>query len=169
LQIVLSVVLALNAAGAFAQQAQGGVFQAVCIFNFTKYITYPAARQSGDYVIAIVGKSDVQAQLERTAAVKRVATTNQAIKVVDYDQVSPSECHLVFVPEKFSKRLKNVADALRGKPIVLVTEGSGLYNQGSCISFVFNSDKKFEVNRTLIEAQGLKASSELLKVATIVP
>jgi hypothetical protein len=149
--------------------AQGaGVFQAVCIYNFTKYITLPPARQTGDYIIAVVGKTETTAQLERMAAVRRVPATNQAIKVVDLDNVSPADCHLIYIPEKFSKRTKSVADAVKGKPVVIVTEGVNQYQAGSGISFVFNAERKFEVNRGLLEANNMKVSSELLRVATIV-
>lgn len=149
--------------------AQGqGVFQAVCIYNFTKYITLPPTRQAGEYIIAVAGKTDATQQLERMAAVKRVSGTNQTIKVVNLDDVAPSECHLIFIPEKFAKKTKSVADAVKGKPVIIVTEGPNLYQSGSGVSFVFNSDKKFEVAKNFLEANNMKVSSELLKLANVV-
>jgi hypothetical protein len=153
-----------------AQQSSGGLFQALYIYNFTKYVSYPSARQSGEFVIAVVGKTDVQAQLEKTASVKRTSLTNQVIKVVNFDDVnSASECHIVYVPEKSSKRLRGILDATKNKPILVVGEGLGLYNQGVPISFVFISEKKFEISRSILDACGLKVSSELLKVANVLP
>jgi hypothetical protein len=153
-----------------AQQAgAGGLFQALYIYNFTKYVTYPSARNSGDYVIAVVGKSDVQTQLEKTASVKRASLTNQTIRVANYDDVAPAECHIIYVPEKSAKRLRSIVESVRNKPVLVVGEGSGLYNQGVPVSFVFASEKKFEISRGLLESVGMKVSSELLKVANVFP
>lgn len=155
-----------------AQQQAGGLFQALYIFNFTKYISFPPSRQTGDFVIGIIGKTDTQAQLEKTAQVKRVPLTGQAIRVVNLDDerdVPMSDCHIIYIPERYVKRLKSVADATKGKPVLIVSEGAGLFAQGSLISFVFNSEKKFEIARAAVEANNMKVSSELLRVAAIVP
>lgn len=154
-----------------AQSASGGAatFQALFIFNFTKYITYPPSRQNGDFIIGILGKPDLIPPLEKTAAIKKVNGV-QTIKVYNYEDIpNPTDCHIIFVSSTHNKRLPRIVEMARNKPILVVTEGQGMYSSGSGISILSSGDKKFEVNRAYLEANGMKVSSELLKLAAIVP
>lgn len=150
-------------------QKAASVFQAVYVYNFTKYITFPPARQSGDFIIGVLGYSPIVAPLEKTASIKKAG--NQSIKIVVYDSPSSiADCHLLYIPERSSRKLSEVANLLRGKPTVIVTEGSGLSRgkSGSGISITQEGEKKFEINRSAIEASNMKVSSELLRLAIIV-
>lgn len=65
------------------------------------------------------------------------------------------------------KQLSKVLEAVRGKPTLVVSKGSGLAQAGAHINIFANGDKKFEINRTAGENAGLKFSADLLKLAML--
>jgi hypothetical protein len=55
-------------------------FHSVFIYNFTKYIQWPATQQSGDFVIAVMGNSPVFDELSKITANKTVGTQKIVVK-----------------------------------------------------------------------------------------
>ncbi len=165
--LCLCIILTFGSVSVFAQTAS--VFQAVYIYNFTRYVIFPPARLTGEYVIGVFGKSDVTPQLEKTAALKKVA--GLTLKIVVFDTpASITDCHILFVPLRYNGRVPEIAAALRGKITVIATEGTGMAADkiGGSITIVAETEKKFEINRARVESMNVKISSELLKLANIV-
>jgi hypothetical protein len=162
----------VNSISLRAQDASkaAAVFQAVYIYNFTRYVYYPPARNSGDFVIGILGRTEVVPGLERMANIKKTGLTNQQIRIVVYDAPSPAmtECHMLYVPDKFASRLPQVAKSLKGQSTLIVTEGLNNANGIPAISMVPNADKKFHVNNKAIEEINLKVSADFLRFAALV-
>jgi hypothetical protein len=146
------------------------VFQAVYIYNFTRYVYFPPARNTGDFVIGILGRTDAAPGLERMANIKKAGITGQQIRIVVYDAPTPAmtECHFVYVPDKFTSRLPQVVKLLKGQSTLIVTEGLNSANGIPAISMVSNSDKKFHVNNKAIEDINLKVSADFLRFAALV-
>ena len=93
-----------------AARAQDEKFKALFMYNFTKYIEWPQAKQSGDFVIGVIGNSAIVGELETIAQKKTVGA--QAIKV---KQVSSAEdltkMHIVYVTEDKSGEAAGIAAA----------------------------------------------------------
>ena len=146
------------------------VFQAVYIYNITRYVYFPLAKNSGDFVIGILGKSDVGTSLERTATIKKAGLTGQVIRVVTYDSPisAMKECHFLYIAEKYNSRVAQIAGMLKGQPTLLITEGDGMSRGVPGISMVANGEKKFQVNNKAIEENALKVSADFLRFALVV-
>jgi YfiR/HmsC-like len=146
------------------------VFQAVYIYNITRYVYFPPSKTTGDYVIGILGRTDVGSSLERTATVKKAGLTGQTIRVVAYDSPvqAMSECHIVFISDKFLGRLGQIAKLLKGQPTLIITEGAGNANGIPAISMLASGEKKFQVNNKAIEEVNLKVSADFLRFAAVV-
>jgi hypothetical protein len=166
------VILPLQPVRLVAQDASkaASVFQAVYIYNFTRYVYFPPAKNSGDFIIGVLGRNDVGASLERTATLKKTGLTGQAIRVIIYDSpiVAMKECHLVYIPERYNSRVGQIAGMLKGQPTLIITEGDGFAKGVPAISMVSNADKKFQVNNKLIEEISLKVSADFLRFALVV-
>jgi hypothetical protein len=166
--------LPLHALRLIAQQQDASkaasVFQAVYIYNFTRYLYFPPAKNSGDFIIGVLGKTDVGASLERTATIKKAGLTGQPIRVIIYDSpvAAMKECHLVYIPEKYNARVPVIASLLKGQPTLIITEGDGMAKSVPAISMVANADKKFQVNNKAIEEISLKVSADFLRFALVV-
>lgn len=162
LSLVLVFILLLT----YSLKAQIGDYKAhtVYIYNFTKYIQWPATYQTGDFVIAVYGLSPITAQLRAATANKTVG--NQKIVVKQY--LSPNAIenpHILFVTLQQSKNLETIKKKLEGKSTLIVTEKPGLGTQ-SHINFILREGKwKIELNNPAVEAIGLKVSPQLARVA----
>jgi hypothetical protein len=147
--------------------AQQGLFESLYILKMTALVRHPAERSSGDYIIGVVGSPDIAAQLERSLSSKKVG--EQTIKVRLFDDISGlTSCHIIFLPDQYSKKLQRVLEAVRGKPVLVITKGTGMARDGSHISILATGEKKFEINKRAAEAVGLRLQDDLLRLATIV-
>lgn len=164
-QILIAAVLFL---ASFAANAQDYKYHPSFIYNFTKYIQWPANYQSGDFVIAVLGESPIIQELEKMAENKSVGTQKFIIK--KYKSASDiDKCHMLFIPVSKSKDLTQVLEKLEGQPTLIVTEKPGLATQGSGINFVMLEGKwKFELNKSATDKSNLKVSSDLAKFAILI-
>jgi hypothetical protein len=146
-------------------QAQDYKYQSLFVYNFTKYIQWPANAQSGDFVIGVLGNSPMVGELEKVSANKMVGT--QKIVVKKLSNVAEAEtCQMVFIPLDSSPKFDAALEALKNKPILVITEKDGLGKRGSGINFVINDGKmRFELNQAATQSAGLKVSSQLTSLA----
>ncbi len=143
-------------------QAQDEKFKALFIYNFTKYIEWPANKQSGDFIIGVFGTSPIQKELAVIAQKKRVG--NQKISVKKINSVADcSACNIVFVPASKSSSVKDITAQVKSKGVIVITDKSGLAKTYSGINFVkVGGKQQFEINKKHIEAQGASVNSGLL-------
>ncbi|PZX19388.1 uncharacterized protein DUF4154 [Breznakibacter xylanolyticus] len=163
--MMLVMVLVTISVGASAQKEK---FKALFIYNFTKNVDWPAQLKNNQFVIGVIGNSQMAAELQTIALTQKVG--NLPIKVVN--SASPDElefCHLVFLSSSKTAQLPNLLGKLSGKQTLVITDGKNLATKGSAISFIQDGDKlKFEISRRNIEKQGLKSSSALANLGILV-
>jgi hypothetical protein len=151
-----------------ASIAQEYTYHKVYIYNFTKYIQWPTEKQKGEFIIGVYGKSSMTKELETMAANRSVG--NQKIVVKQVDGTSDAaECHVLFIPSSKSSNLSALKSQLDGKPILFITEKSGMAKEGSDINFILVDGKlKYEMNKSSLEKSGLKVMPDLVKLAILV-
>jgi hypothetical protein len=143
--------------------------KAVFIYNFTKYIEWPADYQSGEFTIGILGTSDALfSELVKMSKVRKVS--NQSFSIQSFKNISDVQSpHILYIPQGSDMNLSKAVGKLKGKSTLIVTEKPGLAKQGSAINFIFEGNKqKFELNKTNIENHNLKVASTLEKLAVMV-
>lgn len=138
------------------------------VYNFTKYIDWPATDRSTDFVIGVYGSTPLTAELNKSVAGKHVGyriITVQVFKTMN----EVVGCQILFVPLSESGNIKKISDLIKGKPILLVCEKEGLCKKGAGISIYLDEDDdyktKFEMNKSSIELNGLTISQTLLHLA----
>ncbi len=145
--------------------AQEGDYRihAVFLYNFTKYVQWPPAGQSGDFVIGVVGNAPIYDELTKIPNGKMAGS--QKIVVVKFKSADAiTNCQILFVPAHMN--FDNVQGKIAGKPVLLITEKPGLAQKGSSINFVIKENKwRFELNENATRQVGLKVSAELTKLA----
>jgi len=149
-------------------KAQDEKFKALFMYNFTKYIEYPASKQAGNFVIAVVGDSPIINELQTIAERKTVGPQKIEVKKVSAtDDVA--KCHIVFVPEGNSGSAADIAAKIAGKGVVLITDKPGLGKSVSGINYVTNAGKQsFEVNQSHLKQHGVNVASALLTLGKVV-
>jgi hypothetical protein len=138
------------------------------VYSFTRYIQWPEALNQGDFEILVLGDSPVTEELNTMAQTKRVG--DRAIKVSKINAVADiKKCHILFIPSSQSDKLNEVLQRVSSKPILVMTEQSGLGGLGSCVNFITKDGKlAFELNQSALSRQNLKASMELTRIAIMI-
>jgi hypothetical protein len=162
--IVLASVALAPAVGWAVSEYQ---VKAAFLLNFGKYVEWPAsAIQGNDLDICVLGRDPFGATLDETVAGRTVG--NRAVKARRVSSVAgASGCNILFVSR--SDEATAVASSLSGSPVLLVGEQDHFAREGGMINFVEVDNKvRFEINEAAAKKAGLKISSQLLKLATIV-
>lgn len=140
--------------------------KSVFIYNFTRYIDWPADYKTGDFVINMYGTNTAMlTELNKMATTKTVGTQKIVIRnTTTLDGIG--KCHILYVCNDVVTPISDILARLKGKATLLVTEQPGLARKGSAINFVVVENRqKFELNQTNAEKNNLKVSSSLLALA----
>jgi len=138
------------------------------IYNFTKYIKWPNLDNDHVFKIGVLGDSDIIISLQELAAKKLVA--NKPIEVIHFDTVQDLKyCHILFISESENQQVTEILSMQRNKATLTVGDSKGFCEQGVMINFFLQDGMvKFEMNPSRVENAGLKASSQLQKLARII-
>ncbi|NMM49555.1 YfiR family protein [Marinigracilibium pacificum] len=152
---------------AFAQGDLENV-QSMFIHHFIKYIEWPATSSNGDFVIGVTGNDALFKEIESKLNGKpRPGGKIVVRKINSASQVNGLQ--IVVLGKDGTKDFDNYKAQTAGKPILLITEERGLGKRGSSINFiVVNGKLKFELNKSVIDAQKLRVSSSLTQVAVMI-
>jgi hypothetical protein len=149
------------------EKAEEYNLKAAFIYNFTKYVEWSAASTSNEFVIGIIGSSLINDPL--VEIVKTETVNDKKIIIRQFSKPEDiSFCHILFIPQKTTFPLDEIL-AKTSKGTLVVSEKNGYASQGTALNFVIVGNKlKFEANVKAINAAGLTASSQLLKLAIII-
>lgn len=140
--------------------------KATFIYNFTKYIDWPAKYKEGNFVIGVLGSTSFYNDLTAFLSTKTVGRQKFEIKSYATIETTYSICHILFVPTENSYMLPEVLKKMKGKSTLIITEKPGMARQGAGINFtVENNKQRFELNKSNIEKYSLKVSTTLAALA----
>ncbi len=144
--------------------AQGDKFKALFIFNFTKYIEWSGEYKNGDFVIAVLGSSDVFSSLQTIAQTKSVGS--QPIKVVKINSTGEAmKCNMIYITPSKSATIDDVVSKFKDTSTLIVTDAPNACTKGACINLVLVDGKqKFEISKANVQKQSLKMSAGLLNL-----
>jgi hypothetical protein len=164
-RILLALTALLLATPAFMQTSIPKA-QTLFIYNFSRLIEWPANYRTGNFIIGVLGSSEVATELETYTKGKKVGTQN--IQIVRYK--TPAEiqnCHIIFVTFAKTKQLVEVLPILNGKSTLVISEKSGALGEGAAINFVITEDKlKYEINADNASKFGIKFSAKLQEMSS---
>ena len=147
--------------------AQDYKYHPIFIYNFSKYIEWPMAKNSEDFIIGVVGETEAYHQMLAILE-KKGSINNQQLIVKQYGTVAQVEkCNIVFITKSVSIAPEQI-ETLNKQGILLITEHENMAASGAHINFVVTDDSKigFELNSTSAKSAGLKVSSALISLAT---
>jgi len=134
------------------------------IYNFTKYISWPAELSTGNFIIGVFGSPAMSGELKAVAETRKVGT--RSIEVVDFASLGAlQKCHMVYVPESKKAELDKVIEKYDAQAVVVVADVPGAVLKGAAINFIMVDGKQnFEVRKANVEKNGIKVSSQLLNL-----
>ena len=165
------VALFLQIVGTYNLYAQdvNSKIKSIFIYNFTKYVDWPESQKQGDFVIGILGNSNVNLikELEKMSQLSKVGTRNFVVKV--YNSVDEiGKCQLLFISSDKSNSIGGAILKVSKYNTLVIGENSGLIKKGAVINFVYQENKqKFELSKDNAEKYGLTVSSSLVNMAIL--
>ena len=166
--VLLCVFFTHSVSALYAQEETDYMVHANIIFHFTKYIDWPASSKAGNFIIGVIGESELYDALKTSLDNKKVGTQEIEIQRIKSSS-SEFNCHILFIGDGESGNIKKIVAKTADNPILLVSESAGLARKGSCINFAVVWDRlKLEINKVNIEKRKLKIASDLLKLGKIV-
>jgi hypothetical protein len=163
--------ISFSVSPASAQSVTDDQVKAAYLFNFAKFIEWPADvfdKADAPMNFCSLGRSPVVDELDSSVRSKSINGHTIMVKHLH----GPEEikgCHLVFLAASAGKQQQKLLQAAKGSSVLLVAEGSGFARAGGTINFIMEDGRLlFEINIKAAEIAHLKISSKLLSLARIV-
>jgi hypothetical protein len=154
--------IAALAAETYPEEAVKAIF----LYRFAGYVTWPASTANApQFTIAVLGAETVAAQLKEflpqhpiQGRPARVATIQGLSQLGD--------AQILYIGPGFAGKLSLLTDALKDRPILIVTDQPGALEEGSTVNFLMEQQHvRFEISTAAAKRSGLLISSGLLAVA----
>ncbi len=142
-------------------------FKALFIYNFTKYIEWPAIN-GNDFKIGVIGNADVANELNGIASKMKVGLRSINI-ITAKSAYEVNDCQIIYISHSDIAELPKLTNKAKLNNILIITETPNSCKQGAGINFVSkNGTLHFEISKINIENDGLKVSSTLLSLGIVV-
>ena len=152
---------------------QAGEYQvkAAYLYQFLNFVFWPdSAFTAADspYEICVLGRDPFAGDLENSVRGKQVR--GRPVRVQRLSTASSARrCHILFIADSERTRLGLILEAVRGLPLLTVSELRDFELQGGMVRFVMEHDMvRLRINPDASGAAGVAISSKLLAVATVV-
>lgn len=145
--------------------------KAAFIYNFAKFVEWPVEvlADGRPFVIGIVGKDPFGNMIDEAISGKSVR--DKKITVKRFSKVEEAvHSHILFISGSEEKHLHEIVKQLSRTPVLTVSDIDRFAGQGGMVQLVMDQNRvRFAVNVAAFERARLKPSSQLLKLARIVP
>jgi YfiR/HmsC-like len=167
----LIVCLLFCAAAAEVQHADEDRVKAAYLYNFAKFVEWPAASFSAPdnpTIICSIGDERLAEVLQQTVRGKQPKG-----RPVEARQVSSEEqfksCHILLITFRDRAHISQILRSVQSVSVLTVGQSDEFTRLGGMINLVRNdSSLELEINPKAAEAAGLKISSRLLAVSRVV-
>ena len=162
LHLLLAAIALLFAAPAGAQPSDLAV-KAAFLTKFGAYVGWPRL-QTGPLTLCVVGSDPFGATLDGAARGQQVDGRPIAVRRLPAATGAES-CQIAFVEGASPPRTAELLQALRGKPVLTVTDSRAGPHRGM-IHFVIDGGRvRFHIDQAAAQQSGLSLSSRLLAIA----
>lgn len=137
------------------------------IYNFCKYVTWPASTEKDSLDICILGLDPLVEQLAMLEK-KKIQSRNIVVNFYSADSATQC-CEVLFICDTEKENVTAITESLRGLPVLTISDIKGFGQKGGIIELVKQENKiRFIINKQRLDEAKLTISSRLLKLATII-
>lgn len=171
--VLLALILIPIAAIVQAAQDHPSEYQlkAAFVYNFAKFVDWPPdvyTKPESPFAICILGDDPFGSVIDDALRGKTVSDHPVVIRR-EKDAVAARRCQIVFVSASEKRRLPDILESLKGANALVVGDFGGFAAAGGAIELTLQDDRvRFSINPAAADGAGLKISSQLLALATIV-
>jgi hypothetical protein len=167
----LSILLFLLTAMTLTLRAQSDLkLQSIYLYNFTRLMAWPDGYQSGDFIITVVGNSDIIKELENIATTRKAGNQRIIVKQVRTVE-SIGQSHIVYLPSDESRKISDIVSYLKSNQFntLLITDSRNATKNGAMVKFTsIENSQKYELNIKNAREAGLVPGHDIVRLAIIV-
>lgn len=151
-----------------AQETKEYLVKAAFIYNFVKFVEWPGVKaisKQSAIDICVMGESPL---LAASSVFKAASTSKLALSLVPENDIKAAigHCHVLFISESEAGRMHDILAALKGSPVLTVSDTDGFAEKGGMIGFVMSDSKiKVVVNTKSVTQAGMRVDAQLLEIA----
>jgi hypothetical protein len=152
-----------------------GQLKVAYIYNFTRFIDWPALPAERPFVTCVTGDPEMT---ERLRVLEREGRRAQgrSIEIHGFETADvPESCQVLFVGRGAEGELEAILRRTDGKPTLLVGDTPGYAGRGVAIEFFLRPDVfrekqrlRFRIDPDALAGRGLAVSAQLMDVAEVV-
>ncbi len=161
-RLALAIGLALAIPSTFGEVTSESQLKAAYLVNFLKYVEWPASRSTIN--ICLFGRDSLGPYLAGYEGRQIAGRELRIRKVSSPEQLT--DCQELFIPETEEARVGAVLRWVDRQPILTVSDVETFTRDGGAIALIRTDSRlQFDVNHEAIGRAGLKASSQMLRLA----
>jgi hypothetical protein len=144
--------------------------KAAFLYEFGRFVEWPVSpRQGGDsFAICVLGEDPFGLVLDETVQGKTISSATVIARRILAVRDAET-CRILFISPSENSRLPEILKALEGRSVLTVGEENQFTRRGGMISFRTEENRvRIAINQAATERAGIKLSSQLLKIATVV-
>jgi hypothetical protein len=145
--------------------------KALFLFNFAKYVEWPAEAfpsPNSPIILGIVGEDKFGSNLKKAVEGKTINGRAIVIRQIEKERDLLS-CRILFVSDSEKVRWPELRTLINTRPILTVSEIEEFAQQGGAIGFIKKDNRiRLEIDLAAAGRAGLQLSSKLLSVADMV-
>jgi hypothetical protein len=159
MSVLQASVFALNTAEEYEVKA-------AYLFNLGNFVKWSDMALQNNFGICLLGKNPFGSNLELIANKDR-KLQNRPVVLKNITSLADSkECAILFLSSSEQSNLTTLFNELKGKPILTVGDSEQFVVSGGMIQFYQREGKiRLMIDPQTLEESGLKASSQLMKIA----
>jgi len=165
---LLLTICGLLIGGEVLAEATEAELKAAFVFNFTKYVEWPAeslASTPGSLNVCLLGPRDNFFDAILDFDGKKVSDRNLNVRNIGPSE-SPKHCQVLVLAEREVAKIESVLKRVEGYPVLTVSSSDRFLDAGGIIGLVTDADKvRFDVNLVAAKRANLVLSSNLLRLA----
>jgi len=161
-RLALALGLALAMPATFGEVTSESQLKAAYLVNFLKYVEWPASRSTIN--ICLFGRDSLGPYLAGYEGRQIAGRELRIRKVSSPEQLT--DCQELFIPETEEARIGAVLRWVDRQAILTVSDLETFTRDGGAIALIRNDGRlQFDINHDAINRAGLKASSQMLRLA----
>jgi hypothetical protein len=139
--------------------------EAVYLFDFGKFVRWPASAGAGTFQICVAGAPAFAAGVQKTVANETIDGRRLDVREVSRADEEPG-CAMLFIDASQRDRCDALMRGVVDNPVLTVSDLPDFLDRGGMIQFqTVQKRVRFSVNLDAVNRGHLAMSSELLKVA----
>ena len=164
--VLLLVAFVFSAFRPGTDRNEGNEYQikAMFVFNFIKYVEWPATNANTEFTIGVIGESEITEPLQRIALQKKVGEKKIVVRRLAVDD--DAYCNIIIVSRSRSNKLDMLEKRYANKGVLVISDEAT--NPAAINLITIEGKVKFEINSAMAKNCGVKISSQLLTLAVAV-